>query len=351
MKLWDIIWCLGWRAKRIFKQVTDKTGLVEREHVTQVVDDAGEWELRNQFIQLVQGANMAFKAWGCGGSTNRRLSSGGPADSTDLAFDAAKRIEFDAQADEAYFQKARDDAKRLKDHYSPTSRGYSTNLSVLNFMSKCHPPTVDETLGPVELLLFSAEGARAYIRNNTLKHMLLVNCEAPYPWESNVPPIPQFLSMLNGRQDTVAVPLTSISTTEPSFVSKSIGQIIGRFLNPKVSPTDPWNVLDIRNPLQSSLPSFMQNPNCTLLHEMQQRQLGHGSAEEYGHWNQLASWALLSEGGHNTSSHTDSHGMETWITAIQGGFGIGWCTNSKEVLTEWPRTQASSRVANGQGCM
>ncbi|CAG1985008.1 unnamed protein product [Fusarium graminearum] len=41
-------------------------------------------------------------------------------------------------------------------------------------------------------------------------------------------------------------------------------------------------------------------------------------------WHAVTEWALLSEGGHNTGSHMDSHGMGTWITVQEGRIGFGY---------------------------
>ncbi|CVL04533.1 uncharacterized protein FPRN_00303 [Fusarium proliferatum] len=39
-----------------------------------------------------------------------------------------------------------------------------------------------------------------------------------------------------------------------------------------------------------------------------------GSAEDVGKWQAATDSALMSQGGHNTGPHTDSHGIGKWMT-------------------------------------
>jgi hypothetical protein len=56
------------------------------------------------------------------------------------------------------------------------------------------------------------------------------------------------------------------------------------------------------------------------------------SRDEWNQWRDVLEWVLMSEGGHNTAPHTDSHGLATWITIQEGHFGFGWlsCPTQKE---------------------
>ncbi|KAJ0100709.1 hypothetical protein J7T55_008970 [Diaporthe amygdali] len=87
--------------------------------------------------------------------------------------------------------------------------------------------------------------------------------------------------------------------------------------------------LDVRSPLPPSiLPSFLDGDNCQLLSRM--RDAVQAVAEAEGPtrpgqvWRETSEWVLLSEGGHNTVPHIDSHGFSTWITAQEGCIGFGW---------------------------
>ncbi|EOO03400.1 hypothetical protein UCRPA7_1084 [Phaeoacremonium minimum UCRPA7] len=52
--------------------------------------------------------------------------------------------------------------------------------------------------------------------------------------------------------------------------------------------------------------------------------------QEWNEWTELLEWVLLSEGGHNTAPHMDSHGWATWITVQEGLFGFGWMARPTE---------------------
>ena len=58
--------------------------------------------------------------------------------------------------------------------------------------------------------------------------------------------------------------------------------------------------------------------------------------EEWAEWRDLENWALLSEGGHCTAPHMDSHGLATWITIQEGLFGFAWMSRpTSEQRTAW----------------
>ena len=60
------------------------------------------------------------------------------------------------------------------------------------------------------------------------------------------------------------------------------------------------------------------------------------STEDWNTWRNVIEWALLSEGGHNTAPHMDSHGFSTWITAQEGYVGFGWMSNpTQEERDAW----------------
>ncbi len=60
------------------------------------------------------------------------------------------------------------------------------------------------------------------------------------------------------------------------------------------------------------------------------------SAEDWNTWRNVTEWALLSEGGHNTAPHMDSHGYSTWITVQEGHIGFGWMSRpTREEQDAW----------------
>ncbi|CVL02888.1 uncharacterized protein FMAN_00313 [Fusarium mangiferae] len=62
------------------------------------------------------------------------------------------------------------------------------------------------------------------------------------------------------------------------------------------------------------------------------------SAEDVGKWQTVTDWALMSQGGHNTGPHTDSHGMGTWITVSST------CKHLMSLLVVGPQEEARCRT-------
>ncbi|KAK3290207.1 uncharacterized protein B0H64DRAFT_436431 [Chaetomium fimeti] len=60
------------------------------------------------------------------------------------------------------------------------------------------------------------------------------------------------------------------------------------------------------------------------------------STEQWSEWKDVDKWALLSQGGHHTAPHMDSHGYSTWITAQEGTIGFIWMSSpTKEEREAW----------------
>ncbi|KAK4119380.1 hypothetical protein N657DRAFT_559977, partial [Parathielavia appendiculata] len=45
---------------------------------------------------------------------------------------------------------------------------------------------------------------------------------------------------------------------------------------------------------------------------------------KWNEWKDVDKFALLSQGGHHTTLHMDSHGYGTWFTVQEGWIGFGW---------------------------
>lgn len=147
-------------------------------------------------------------------------------------------------------------------------------------------------------------------------------------------PISQFFRSMEdlGLDRTVSVQIPSC-TGKDSFREKTLREVLDRFL--RRQPTDdPWNLLDLHCPLPSKLPSFLEGDNCQFLLRIRDAALmgwsgeRHvASIEDWSVWRNVTEWALLSEGGHNTAPHMDSHGYSTWIEVQEGQVGFGWMSH------------------------
>jgi len=60
------------------------------------------------------------------------------------------------------------------------------------------------------------------------------------------------------------------------------------------------------------------------------------STQQWNEWKDVDKWTLLSQGGHHTAPHMDSHGYPTWITAQEGIIGFMWMSSpTKEEWEAW----------------
>ncbi len=67
-----------------------------------------------------------------------------------------------------------------------------------------------------------------------------------------------------GLDRTVSVQVPSRNDQIESFEAKTLREVQARFL--KEQPTDdPWNLLDLQNPLPPKLPAFLEGENYQLL--------------------------------------------------------------------------------------
>ncbi|KAK0727157.1 hypothetical protein B0T26DRAFT_809657 [Lasiosphaeria miniovina] len=136
---------------------------------------------------------------------------------------------------------------------------------------------------------------------------------------------------MGGLDKSVSVQIPSRKAKTKSFEVRNLREVRNRFLDQN-NTGDPWNILDLQSPLpQSILPNFLTGENCQLLLQVRNTALMENSAErvvastqQWSEWKNVLEWALLSEGGHNTAPHMDSHGFATWITVQEGSIGFGW---------------------------
>lgn len=60
------------------------------------------------------------------------------------------------------------------------------------------------------------------------------------------------------------------------------------------------------------------------------------STQQWNKWKDVDKRALLSQGGHHTAPHMDSHGYATWITVQEGTVGFVWMSSpTKQEREAW----------------
>ena len=211
------------------------------------------------------------------------------------------------------------------------SRGETTNRYIHAILSKCRHPNTDVRNGPVEAGFLGGDEAAAFLEQGTARLPIVTAGQQQFSWRPKERPIAQLFRRMEDLSREVSVQIPSHNFDLPSYETKSLYEIKERFLRGDVSQ-DPWNILDLRSPLPPSiLPNFLTGENCQLLPRIRDSLLeGHcaerikASKEEWNEWTELLEWVLMSEGGHNTAPHMDSHGWSTWITIQEGNFGFGW---------------------------
>lgn len=211
------------------------------------------------------------------------------------------------------------------------SRGETTNRYIHQILSKCRHPNDDPRKGPVDAGFLSGQEAADAIERGTERIPIFTEGQQPFQWKSETRPIAQLFSRMEDLTREVSVQIPSHNFEKPSYQTKSLAEIQERFLSESPSP-DPWNILDLRSPLPPMiLPDFLTGENCQVLSRIRDSLLeGHtaertrANRDDWNEWTDLLEWVLMSEGGHNTAPHMDSHGWSTWITIQEGHFGFGW---------------------------
>ncbi|KAI3401714.1 hypothetical protein diail_9378 [Diaporthe ilicicola] len=223
------------------------------------------------------------------------------------------------------------------------SRGETTNRYIHAILSKCEHPNTDVRKGPIDAGFLNAEEASTILERGTERLPIITTGQQQFKWTGSERPIAQLFRRMEDLSRQVSVQIPSHNFDLPSYETKSLNAIRERFLRSQVS-RDPWNILDLRSPLPPSiLPSFLTGENCQLLPRIRDALLeGHcaerikATKEEWNEWTELLEWVLMSEGGHNTAPHMDSHGWSTWITIQEGNFGFGWLARpTDEEQEEW----------------
>lgn len=211
------------------------------------------------------------------------------------------------------------------------SRGETTNRYIYKILDRCLSPNTDPRKGTVDAGFLTGEEAATVLERGAENIPIFTEGQQQFRWTNQSRPIVQLFRRMEDLTREVSVQIPSRDFEVPSYEMKPLSEIRDRFLSDRPSP-DPWNILDLRSPLPPTiLPSFLTGENCLLLSRIRDSLLeGHsaertkGNREEWNEWTDLLEWVLMSEGGHNTAPHMDSHGWSTWITIQEGHFGFGW---------------------------
>ncbi|WQF76292.1 Putative JmjC domain-containing protein [Colletotrichum destructivum] len=259
--------------------------------------------------------------------------------------DMDRRPLHDQMADEAYCKQvlAGLQERLARNKSFLNTHGEEADKLVYNILQKAQQPQTDESCGEVDALFCTAGEATSQVESGSLDVPIFTESQQQFRWNGRDRPIEELFRRMEDFDRSVSVQVPSRSSSLSSFESQKLSQVRNRFLK-KLETNDPWNILDLRSPLPPSiLPTFLTGENCQLLPRVRDMVLtgnraerAVASGEQWNEWRDVLEWALLSEGGHNTAPHIDSHGLATWITSQEGGFGFGWMSRpTVQERTDW----------------
>jgi hypothetical protein len=239
------------------------------------------------------------------------------------------RPAYDHIPNDAYKQRALADLKQATPLRG--SHGAETNPLIRELLEKVEHPNTESSRGKLEALFCTGDEAAHIVETRSVDAPIITEGQQPFEWGENGRPIEQILRRFSTSDDLlISVQTPSLPATGQSFQVRKFGEVKKQFLDQKIT-SDPLNLLDLQCPVQSTVPKFLSGENCGLLLDVRNRVLMEGSAERvtaslqrWAEWKDVDKWALLSEGGHHTAPHMDSHGYATWITSQEGPIGFAW---------------------------
>lgn len=252
----------------------------------------------------------------------------------------------DLHAAQQYQAKALEEIKlRLVQTYNPTTFGELADIQIWKLLTKAKAANFSaESRRAPEALFMTGKQARKMMDRETPRVPIITFDQQPYKWTSDRKPIEQFLSHIMIDNKLVYVQDRSQRLDQQSFLLQTLRQVRNRFMSSTKS-SSPWNVLDLRIPYTNVFPSFLEGDNCSLLsvilHHLENTS---NAGRELGKLlsSNVTRWALLSEGGNNTTPHMDAYGFSTWITVQQGVAGFGWLSQpTTEEEDAWKRDPAT----------
>ncbi|KAH7132823.1 hypothetical protein EDB81DRAFT_887945 [Dactylonectria macrodidyma] len=234
------------------------------------------------------------------------------------------------------------------------THGERNNMEVIAHLKESSPPNTNPSRGKVEAHFCTTAEAKA-LAGSTITVPIIAQGQQTFQWSNSTRPIEQlFETWLENHDHQVPVQKPSLLESGDSFQYHTLAEVYEKF-KVQTSDDDPWNVLDMTNSLPpTTFPSFLEHANCHLLSRIQDEVLSGGLAQrkevrvkEAKYWKDVISWILLSQGGNNTSTHTDGHGFGTWISVQEGLVIVYWISNPTD--EEWNAWSRDHTCNSGRG--
>jgi hypothetical protein len=231
------------------------------------------------------------------------------------------------------------------------SHGFITNDRVRRLLPKALLPGMDSA-GKVEAIFCTVEKSFELVKS-TIDVPIIFPGKKESIWNDNERPIQQlFNTWLIDKKKKISVQIPSRDRTRDTFAIKKLKEVQDKFI-PNTRSDDPYNILDLSNPLPDILPPCIRDINCQLLHQIQYNSLqidwaqrDASSPSEARRFKNVLEGLLLCEGGYWTWYHTDSKGFSTFIKSQEGVTLIVFLANPTD--DEWDSWAHDDSQDNGR---
>lgn len=124
-----------------------------------------------------------------------------------------------------------------------------------------------------------------------------------------------------------------------------------KLLDDLVSPDFPCNALDLRANKWLDRHKAFGITDCNILQDLEHEMTSPTSAARgrTTRWTNRKEWVLIGRGG-LTSPHTDSHGLGTFLTVVQGCVGFLWWSRPSEEDMHWWAQDVYRNTNRGKWC-
>ncbi|KAK3364015.1 hypothetical protein B0T25DRAFT_57010 [Lasiosphaeria hispida] len=246
---------------------------------------------------------------------------------------------YDRMADDLYRRRVLAELREKASQHTPSqdSHGKETDKLICELLEKVEQPNTDSSKGAVEAWFCTGDEAASLAESESPHDApIITKGQQQFRWSKGDRPIVQLFRRMGFLDKSVSVQIPSRSSTTQSYEVRKLSQVRKRFLA-QDGTDDPWNILDLQSAVPQSIPDWLTREDSQLLLQVRNAALMEESAERvvapterWNQWKNVLDWVLLSEGGHNTAPHMDSHGFATWITAQEGPVGFGWMSSPTE---------------------
>ncbi|KAL4728218.1 hypothetical protein ACLX1H_004960 [Fusarium chlamydosporum] len=199
----------------------------------------------------------------------------------------------------------------LNQHPVENTHRHNVAREILSILDYAVPPS------PLEAIFCSPEKAATLVDSNTI---LVVRDQQLLDLSGQSLIHSLFTSKLDKWPNKrIRVTIPDLPTSGRLKKRKTIDEISQKIIN-GCPMSERWNILDVRDILETPYPNFLSAPEFQLLRRFYYVDRRLVSSR-------TLNFMLLSEGGNHTGPHVDGYGLATFITVQEGEVGFGWVVN------------------------